>query len=66
VAEQGPELGLGASTVFRATCVTALTSRLFPVSGIGVLREGPLHAAIKAMLAAPGDRFELPIGWVRD
>jgi hypothetical protein len=33
-----------------------------PVSSIGVLREGPLHAAIKAMLAGPGDRFEVPIG----
>jgi hypothetical protein len=33
-----------------------------PVSNIGVLREGPLHAAVKAMLARPGDRFELPIG----
>jgi hypothetical protein len=46
----------------RARCVTATTSTLFPVSGIGVLREGPLHAAIKAMLAAPGDRLEVPIG----
>jgi hypothetical protein len=46
----------------RATCVTAPTSRLLPVSGIGVLREGPLHAAIKAMLAVPGDQFEVPIG----
>jgi len=27
-----------------------------------VLREGPLHAAIKAMLAAPGDRLEVPVG----
>jgi hypothetical protein len=27
-----------------------------------VLREGPLHAAIKATLAAPGDQFEVPIG----
>lgn len=42
--------------------MTALTSRLLPVSGIGVLREGPLHAAIKATLAAPGDRLEVPIG----
>lgn len=42
--------------------MTALTSRLLPVSGIGVLREGPLHAAIKAMLVAPGDRLEVPIG----
>lgn len=32
------------------------------MSGIGVLREGPLHAAIKAILAAPGDRFEVPVG----
>ena len=27
-----------------------------------MLREGPLHAAVKAMLAAPGDRFEVPVG----
>lgn len=32
------------------------------MSGIGVLREGPLHAAIKAALAEPGDRFEVPVG----
>jgi hypothetical protein len=32
------------------------------VSSIGVLREGPLHSALKAMLARPGDRFEVPIG----
>ena len=32
------------------------------MSSIGVLREGPLHAAIKAMLAGPGDRFEVPVG----
>jgi hypothetical protein len=32
------------------------------VSGIGVLREGPLHAAIKAIVAAPGDRLEVPVG----
>jgi hypothetical protein len=32
------------------------------VSGIGVLRERTLHAAIKAMLAVPGDRFEVPVG----
>lgn len=29
---------------------------------IGELREGPLHAAVKALLAAPGDRLEVPIG----
>jgi len=31
------------------------------VSGIGVLREGPLHAAIKTALAQPGDRLEVPV-----
>lgn len=30
--------------------------------GIGVLREGPLHAALKALLAGPGDRLEVPVG----
>ena len=29
---------------------------------IGVMREGPLHAAVKALLAEPGDRFEVPVG----
>lgn len=29
---------------------------------IGVMREGPLHAAVKAALAEPGDRFEVPVG----
>ena len=29
---------------------------------IGVLREGPLHAALKALLARPGDRLEVPVG----
>jgi hypothetical protein len=32
------------------------------VSGIGVLREGPLHAAVKDALARPGDRAEVPFG----
>ena len=32
------------------------------VPSIGVLREGPLHAAVKALLAAPGDRVEVPVG----
>ena len=32
------------------------------MSGIGVLREGPLHAAIKAAIAEPGDRVEVPLG----
>jgi hypothetical protein len=33
-----------------------------PVPSIGVLREGPLHAAVKALLAEPGDRLEVPVG----
>ena len=32
------------------------------MSSIGVLREGPLHAAVKATLAQPGDRVEVPVG----
>jgi hypothetical protein len=32
------------------------------VSGIGVLREGPLHAAVKDLYARPGDRAEVPVG----
>jgi hypothetical protein len=32
------------------------------VSNIGVLREGPLHAAIKMALTQPGDRLEVPVG----
>jgi hypothetical protein len=32
------------------------------VPEIGVLREGPLHAAVKALLAEPGDRLEVPVG----
>jgi hypothetical protein len=37
-------------------------SSLCAVSSIGVMREGPLHAALKAVLAQPGDRLEVPIG----
>jgi hypothetical protein len=37
------------------------------VSGIGVLREGPLHAAVKDFYARPGDRAEVPMdGYVID
>ena len=32
------------------------------MAGIGVMREGPLHAAVKEALAGPGDRFEVPVG----
>jgi hypothetical protein len=31
------------------------------VSSIGVLTEGALHAAVKALLAEPGDRFEVAV-----
>jgi hypothetical protein len=37
-------------------------STLSGVSGIGVMREGPLHAALKELLAEPGDRLEVPVG----
>ncbi|MCZ4491755.1 MAG: hypothetical protein JWP53_686, partial [Conexibacter sp.] len=37
------------------------------MSGIGVLREGPLHAAVKDLCARPGDRAEVPMeGYVID
>lgn len=37
------------------------------MSGIGVLREGPLHAAIKTAIARVGDRQEVPVdGFVID
>jgi hypothetical protein len=32
------------------------------VSGIGVLREGPLHASVKDWFARPGDRAEVRVG----
>jgi hypothetical protein len=32
------------------------------VSGIGVMREGPLHAALKAFLASPADELEVGVG----
>ena len=32
------------------------------MSGIGVLREGPLHAAVKDWYARPGDRAEVKVG----
>lgn len=32
------------------------------MASIGVLREGPLHAALKARMAEPGDRLEVPVG----
>jgi hypothetical protein len=35
--------------------------------GIGVLREGPLHAAVKDLLARPGDRAEVKVeGYIID
>jgi hypothetical protein len=36
-------------------------------SGIGVLREGPLHAAVKDLIARPGDRAEVRVeGYIID
>ncbi len=32
------------------------------MSGIGVLREGPLHAALKQALVQPGDQVEVAVG----
>jgi len=32
------------------------------VPTIGVMREGPLHAAVKELLAEPGDELEVPVG----
>jgi hypothetical protein len=32
------------------------------MTDIGTLREGPLHAALKAWVAEPGDRVEVPVG----
>jgi hypothetical protein len=38
-----------------------------PTDVIGVLREGPLHRDLKALLAAPGDAFEVRVdGYVID
>ena len=35
--------------------------------GIGVLREGPLHAAVKDLIARPGDRAEVKVeGYIID
>jgi hypothetical protein len=37
------------------------------VTGIGVLREGPLHASVKDWCGRPGDRAEVRVGrWVID
>jgi len=35
---------------------------LCAMSSIGVMHEGPLHAAIKAFLVRPRDRLEVPVG----
>ena len=32
------------------------------MTGIGQLREGPLHASLKRWLSGPGDAFEVPVG----
>jgi hypothetical protein len=37
------------------------------MSGVGLLNEGPLHAALKLWSAQPGDRFEVAVeGFVTD
>jgi hypothetical protein len=49
--------------VYRARGVCAgSTHSLWQMSSIGLLREGPLHAAVKEALAQPGDRFEVMVG----
>src|SRR3954449_12385398 len=49
----------------RGRPATAVAFR--PVSRVGELREGALHAALKRRLAGPGDRLEVPVdGYVID
>jgi hypothetical protein len=51
----------------RSRQVRSLEKNLVFMTGIGVYREGPLHAALKAWLARPGDRMEVPVaGFVID
>ncbi len=51
----------------RSRQVRSLEKNLCFMTGIGVMREGPLHAALKAWLARPGDRLEVPVdGFVID
>src|SRR4051794_6973978 len=51
----------------RSRQVRSLEKNLDLMTGIGVMREGPLHAALKAWLARPGDRLEVPVdGFVID
>jgi hypothetical protein len=44
------------------SCPSGRADSLGRVSGIGVLREGPLHAALKDFYARPGDRAEVTFG----
>src|SRR5690348_6313417 len=46
----------------RSRQVRSLEKNPGSMSGIGVMREGPLHASLKAWLARPGDRMEAPVG----
>jgi hypothetical protein len=57
VIESGSDASRGASLV-GAEGVFSLCA----MSSIGVMREGPLHAAIKAFLVRPRDRLEVPAG----
>jgi hypothetical protein len=50
------------TSLARDAGVAGAAFSLWGVSGIGVLRDGPLHAAIKTMLVAPGDRLEVAVG----
>ena len=49
-----------ATRTYRLACRERVACAVVP--GIGVMREGPLHAAVKALLAEPGDRLEVPVG----
>ncbi|HEX8207907.1 MAG TPA: hypothetical protein VF587_17715 [Solirubrobacteraceae bacterium] len=40
----------------------AIRENVQPLSGIGTLREGPLHAALKDLYGRPGDRAEVKVG----
>src|SRR3954468_17184277 len=46
----------------RSRQVRSLEKNLVFMTGIGVMREGPLHRALKAWLARPDDRLEVPVG----
>ncbi len=57
-----PRTSACGTQVASALSAAAATGSLGVVSGIGVLQEGPLHAALKDFYARPGDRAEVPFG----